>query len=223
MSTVLVVPTDGLQLDHLAKALATWSKYGPEIDEFLVVGEVRQARQFAGMPPSEWVTYLEVPQHQRRGKRNQQRNLMTVLEKHWPTDTVFIWTHDDIFLTQEVTLDELRGMKHLALKPEPGPPRGPNAVKLANTRLRLMTEGLGDHNYELHLPLVIDPAEVSTYRELLQKVDDNHQFRTYVLNHLFPRPTDFVKDVKIFHETDPLPTHLCGIYSTGKKVGLIDD
>jgi hypothetical protein len=96
-------------------------------------------------------------------------------------------------------------------------------VKLANTRLRLMTRGLPDHNYELHLPLVIEPSEVSMYLNRLQEIDDNHQFRTYVLNHLFPRPAEVVKDVKIFHETDTKPMHVCGIYSTGKKVGLIDD
>lgn len=220
MSLALIIPTDGNQLDHLEKAIASWLRYGPAFNLIMVVGVVEH------VPESflkQGIILISMEQRQRHPQQNQQKALARVLaDPGLSTDFTFVWSHDDIFLTQPVELADLRALTYSAVKEDGKPKRGQVIQKLENTKMALLSQSLSTYNYELHVPLVIEPGERAKYIRLLEKLDDRHQFRTYVMNHLIPQPMRHIKDVKIFHEDDPLPTHAYGIYSTGKKVGLID-
>lgn len=212
-TTVLVIPTDGNGQDMLLEAIVRWTKfYEGQLNKVVLVGAIDKLK--GALATSGALTRVETPQHQRRPRLNQQRALATVLTDA-PADVTVIWTHDDIFLTKPVDLTVLTHLTKCAKRPEAHPKKTHSSYALAtqSTMVNLRKRGFPDHDYELHLPLVIE--DIDQWNELLP-MDDNMQFRSWVMNHLQDEPADIIDDAKVFRTTDRIQTH--GIFSTAKNL-----
>jgi hypothetical protein len=208
-----VVPTDGKQLGHLIHALETWKEFGPPLDHIIVVGEVAGLKSSAVVASA---TLWPVAQMQNQPRLNQQRMLSAVVGSGWPEDVTFIWSHDDIYLHRPFDLEELTGLSWCGMKKHPTIRTHSKVAQATRQTVEMLeAKGLPAVNYELHLPLVIQPKERRDWMDLMPR-NDLMQFRTWVLNHLATRAPKLISDVKIFKDSEKLPA--LGIYSTGKNL-----